>query len=480
MRSTCDATVVVVAAIAACGLVASCTVTMHAQDDCATAADCRAAFGLGWTCGGDGLCTKAPPNPRCTVTFPDDVLVRPAEYSDVRIVGCIADESLDTQRFRERSIGLALSQVNESGALPEHRFAVVCCNSADDSMLDGLDDVQAAVADARYLVDVMGAQAIVGPSRSEEVEAVFAEVGPRGVLVMSPSATSPALTRLEPDATDAMPGLLWRTAPPDSLQGRVIAGDMLMRSVMRVAVIAEAGPYGEGLADAFASAFAGTGRIATTFTFDTAATRDSTVTDVASGPYAEVLFLSSATSDAIAFLRAASVQAGYASKQLFLSDGAANQDLLTMAADARTLFPRVRLSRPAAPSGVVYDAFASAYVAAYGVDEVRNRSFTAHAFDAAWLVFYGTAWASAQEPAVDGRAIAKGLRHVSSGAAFDVRAASWMPALETFVRGEPVNLNGASGTLDYDPVTEETSGPIEVLTIDMAGTGFVVASTVAP
>ena len=39
---------------------------------------------------------------------------------------------------------------------------------------------------------------------------------------MSPSATSPALTELEPAASDETPGLLWRTVPPDSLQGRVI------------------------------------------------------------------------------------------------------------------------------------------------------------------------------------------------------------------------------------------------------------------
>lgn len=477
MRSISDA---VCLALVVGALVASCSVTKHAQDDCSSPADCRMAFGLGWTCGGDGLCVKAPRNARCTVTFPDDLLVRPEQYSDVRIVGCIADESLDTQRFRERSVGLALAQVNESAALPEHRFGVICCSSAQDSMLDGLDNVQAAVADARYLVDEMGAQAIVGPSRSEEVEAVFAAVGRQGALVISPSATSPALTALEPDASDAMPGLLWRTAPPDSLQARVIVRDMVMRGVLRVAVIAEAGSYGDGLSDAFSTAFAGAGGATTIFRFDTAAVRDSTVTDVASGPYTDVLFVSSATTDSIAFLRAASVQAGYASKGIFLSDGAANQDLLTMAADASALFPRVRLSRPAAPSGVVYDAFASAYVAAYGVDEVRNRSFTAHAFDAAWLVFYGTAWASAQEPRVDGRTIASGLRHLSSGAAFDVRAASWSPVIEAFVRGEGVDLNGASGAIDYDPVTEETSGPIEVLAIDMAGTGFVVADTVSP
>jgi len=479
LRSSCERAALALA-LGAGALLASCTVTIAGNDDCTTSADCRTAFGLGWICGGDGLCQKAPPSPRCTTTFPDDLLVRPESYPDVRIVGCIADESLDTQRFRERAVGLALSQVNESGALPEHRFAVVCCNSALDLDIDGLDNVDAAVADAIYLTHVMGADAIVGPSRSEEVQAVFAEVGPRGVLVVSPSATSPALTRLEPDASDAMPGLLWRTAPPDSLQGSVIARDMITRMVTRVAVIAERGPYGEGLSEVFQLAFAGPGRTASTFTFATAAERDGFVTDVASGPFTDVLFLSSSTADAIAFLRAASVQMGYASKRFFLSDGAANQDLLTMAADASALFPRVRLSRPSAPSGVVYDAFASAYVAAYGVDEVRNRSFTAHAFDAAWLVFYGAAWASAQAPEIDGRAIASGLRHLSSGMALDVRASSWRPALGTFMRAEGVDLTGASGTLDYDGVTEETSGPIEVLTINAAGTGFVVAATVAP
>jgi len=453
-------------------LAGACTLTAHGYDDCTTTADCRTAFGLGWTCGGDGLCAHPPPRERCTTTYPDDLLVRPESYTDAYVIGCIADESLDTQVFRERSVGLALSQVNESGALDMHRFGVVCCNNAQDSSIDGLDTVGAAVDDANWLVDVMGVSAIVGPSRSDEVEAVFGEVGPRGVLVISPSATSPALTALEPDASDSMPGLLWRTAPPDTIQGRVIAMDMLSRGIASVGVIAEAGPYGEGLAAVVEREFDGPARAATVMIFASSTERDSIVTDVARGAFDEVLFLSSQTSDAVAFLRAASVQAGYDTKTFFLSDGAANQDLLIGAADASVLFPRVRLTRPAAPSGVVYDAFASAYVAKYGVDEVANRSFTAHAFDAAWMVFYGHGWAAEQELPISGHDVALGLRHLSTGDAFDVRPGDWDRILSNFRRGDPVDLTGASGPLDYDATTEETTGPIELLTISPSGTTF--------
>ncbi|MBM4367534.1 MAG: hypothetical protein FJ102_15080, partial [Deltaproteobacteria bacterium] len=43
-----------------------------------------------------------------------------------------------------------------------------------------------------------------------------------------------------------------------------------------------------------------------------------------------------------------------------------------------------------------------------------------------------------------------------------------------------VNVQGASGALDYDPVTEETTGPIDVWVIAADGESFEVAETIEP
>src|SRR6185295_17874962 len=71
----------------------------------------------------------------------------------------------------------------------------------------------------------------------------------------SPAATSLSLGALEAAPSDRDPGFLWRVAPPDSLQGNVIAEDMLERGVKEAVVIRESGLYGDGLAQVFQDRF---------------------------------------------------------------------------------------------------------------------------------------------------------------------------------------------------------------------------------
>ncbi|MCB9620046.1 MAG: hypothetical protein H6724_11440 [Sandaracinus sp.] len=58
---------------------ASCSFTRVDVADCRDSTDCRAAFGFGWVCGGDGLCAQAAPEARCDTTWPPDLLTNPAQ-----------------------------------------------------------------------------------------------------------------------------------------------------------------------------------------------------------------------------------------------------------------------------------------------------------------------------------------------------------------------------------------------------------------
>ena len=67
---------------------------------------------------------------------------------------------------------------------------------------------------------------------------------------------------------------------------------------------------------------------------------------------------------------------------------------------------------------------------------------------------------------MNGRGIARGLRRVSSGTALEIKPSSWTPVKEAFSMADgSINIRGASGDLDYNPTTEETTGPVEVWTI---------------
>ena len=72
---------------------------------------------------------------------------------------------------------------------------------------------------------------------------------PNGVVMISPSATSPALTTIEDD------GFFFRTAPSDARQGEILAAIVNEKGISDVAITYTNNDYGKGFADAFSAAF---------------------------------------------------------------------------------------------------------------------------------------------------------------------------------------------------------------------------------
>jgi branched-chain amino acid transport system substrate-binding protein len=458
------------AASAAAGL-GGCTLSRTDVSDCETNLECRDAFGIGSVCNADGLCEKAELSPRCTQTDPPGLLSDPDANRDRIVFGNLMDRSVATHVARERSAQLAYDQVNEEEGVDGRQFGAVFCTIEESDEFDGLSREEAAKASAEFLVDVVGVPAIVGPAASTDTQAVFQDVGADGVLVISPSATSPALTQLDPpEVSNEAPGLLWRTAPSDALQGVVIAADMLDPGegrefpVGRVAVIHEVGAYGDGLYEVFSRAFtAAGGEPPDEHPFEGEGQLTDAIADVGADPDTiEVLFISAQASLIAAFLESAAALESYDNKTIFLTDAAANPDVLKDIDSA--LATRVRGTRPAPldpARDLVYSSFIAAYTAAYR-DDVQAYSFAANAYDAAWLLIYGATWALLREDGLSGRNIARGLRHVSSGQNIEVRPTGWVSVLQAFRQGQSVDVTGASGELDYDPGTEETTTEIQV------------------
>ena len=449
--------------------VAGCTVVKSDIAECIDNRECRTAFGVGAVCQSDGFCARPEAPARCTKTYPDDLLSNPEAYRDTIVIGNLMDRSLATHQARENAVQLAFEQANAEGGITGREFGVVFCTIEESDTLDTLSRQEAAVDSARHLVDIIGVPAIIGPAASSDTQAVFLEVRDDRVLVISPSATSPALSSLDPiEVGDDSPGLLWRTAPPDSLQGQAIAADMSqaaqgrIEAVDSVAVIQETGAYGEGLAAVFADAFTGS---ETFYLYDDPESLTEAVTRAGQGPFDEVLFVSSQVNDVIAFIAAASDES-FQDKGIFLTDSAANGDFLDFLESAPAVrSDTVRGSRPAPldeANDLVYSMFLAAYSTRFD-DEAEQYSFSAHAYDAAWLVAYGIAWATFQEnDQVNGETIAKGLRRLSSGTSLEIRPSNWNGVQQNFMAGQSVDIAGASGALDYQSNTEETGGDIEI------------------
>ena len=139
---------------------------------------------------------------------------------------------------------LALEEVTASGALLDGRSIVSV--RGDSTCIDSA----AATASAERLVTSDSVVAIMGADCSGVTIAVTNNVAvPNGIVIVSPSATSPALTTIEDN------GLFFRTAPSDARQGEVIAEILVSEGVTSVAVTYTNNDYGKGLAASFEGAF---------------------------------------------------------------------------------------------------------------------------------------------------------------------------------------------------------------------------------
>ncbi|MCR9134483.1 MAG: ABC transporter substrate-binding protein [Alphaproteobacteria bacterium] len=137
---------------------------------------------------------------------------------------------------------LAMKEVSDSGALLGGKKVVPV--RADGTCVDAA----AAQAAAERLITSDNVNAIMGSDCSGVTTAILQNVAmPNGIAMISPSATSPALSDLEDN------GLFFRTSPSDARQGQVLAEVMKDRGVKSAALTYTNNDYGKGLADSIKS-----------------------------------------------------------------------------------------------------------------------------------------------------------------------------------------------------------------------------------
>ena len=143
---------------------------------------------------------------------------------------------------------LAMAEVTASGKLMGG--ATVTSVRGDSTCVDAA----AATSAAERLVTSDKVSAIMGADCSGVTGAILQNVArPNGIAMISPSATSPALSTAEDD------GLFFRTAPSDARQGVVMTEVLMDRGIKNAALTYTNNDYGKGLADAFQAAFEAAG-----------------------------------------------------------------------------------------------------------------------------------------------------------------------------------------------------------------------------
>jgi len=243
---------------------------------------------------------------------------------------------------------------------------------------DSGTDPDTGVAAATDLINNVGVPVIFGAAASGVTIPITSATIANGVFQISPSATSPAISNLDDN------DLVFRTAPPDSLQGIVLA-DLAFnqQGFSSIAIIARNDAYGEGLALSLQDNFEALGGTVTAVSL-----YDPNTTDFS----AEIAEASADSPDAISLITfdegeqliIQMVQAGVTNFNLFV-DGNKNQDLITRIADAvgADVLSGIVGTAPAVAETAGGDLFAQLYRDRLGEDPFV---FTPHSYDALALV----------------------------------------------------------------------------------------------
>jgi branched-chain amino acid transport system substrate-binding protein len=142
------------------------------------------------------------------------------------------------------SAELAFKEASDSGMLLSGSKIIPV--RADSTCVDA----SAATAAAERLITSEKVAAIMGADCSGVTTAIANSVAiPNGVVMVSPSATTPALTSIEDK------GFFFRTAPSDARQGQVLADAVFESGTKTIAVTYTNNDYGKGLSDSFVSAY---------------------------------------------------------------------------------------------------------------------------------------------------------------------------------------------------------------------------------
>lgn len=349
--------------------------------------------------------------------------------------GGLAEYGLSMQRGFE----LAIRQVNAAGGVWGQPVEIVFGDTA-------LDPTQ-ATEEARRLIEVEGVHAIVGPLASSITLAVVESVAAdAGVLVVSPSATSPQITIADDN------DFLFRSSPSDAAQGPVLAQLAADQGLSRVGVLFRNDAWGQGLAEAFESSWGGSANIVAIEVGGTSYIAE--LQQAAEGGMQALVAIAFPPESEV-FIRE-SLENGLFDHFIF-TDGNKSQDLIDTIG-GQYLNGMQGTAPVSGPETEALRNYRADFAAEFG--EGADEPFVAQTYDAAVVVAL-----AAEHAGVDDRAaIRDSLRAVAGppGSPFQAGASGVADALAAIRAGEDVDFAGASTSVDFDAAGDIATGFIGV------------------
>ena len=325
------------------------------------------------------------------------------------------------------SAELAFKEASESGSLLGG--ATITPVRADSTCVDSA----AATAAAEGLISG-GVAAIMGADCSGVTGAIATNVAvPNGVVMISPSATSPGLTTLDDK------GFFFRTAPSDARGGQILAQITKDRGINSVAITYTNNDYGKGLADVYEASVKALGISVTSVSAheDGKADYSSEAATLAAGggdALAVIGYLDQGGKGVIE----ASLDAG-SFDTFIMSDGMIGQSIVDAIGDD------LNKSFGSLPGSTGKGAGVFAEVAkAAGIDS--SGPYTGESYDAAALIIL----AMQAGNSADRASIAKNVMDVANGPGTKIYPGELKKGLDLLADGKKIDYEGATGVTFTD------------------------------
>ena len=328
------------------------------------------------------------------------------------------------------AVTLAIKHVNDQGGLLGGKAAL--------AVGDTQGAAQTSVDAAGKLVNVESAAIVMGALMSgTTITAANAVTIPAGVVMISPTATSPAMTDLEDKDT------VFRLVPSDNYQGEVLARMVLKEGIKKVAVTFVNNDYGVGIGNTFMAAYKAAGGTITASAKHEEkknSYRSELATLAASG--ADALVVVAYAGDSGGTIVKQSIEGGLFTR--FIGTDGLRDEALIKAVGAKALATSF-FSSPTSPAdnaaqGTLHKLYNDAF------KEGADKAFVDQVYDATFLA----ALTVEQAGSADRSKMSAALRAVTSGKGEVILPGEWAKAKKLIAEKKAVTYVGAGGAYVFD------------------------------